>query len=152
MLHDSKSTKEPPIIKVCSEIPIDCRSENKFESIPTTSGKLTEPSFQSSLLLLKNLESLKKVQVDSNKLLKSNLSKDQNMRKLIDNKVYNSTYIIIYLLLTCQRTHCNSSLQFKGFFCCKLKSTSESVYSFASISSFTGRIGLYRNIQKTTYG
>jgi len=87
MLHDSKSTKEPPIIKVCSEIPIDCRSENKFEFIPTTSGKLTEPSFQSSLLLLKNLESLKKVQVDSNKLLKSNLSKDQNLRKLIDNKV-----------------------------------------------------------------
>ena len=95
MLHDSKTTKEPPIIKICSEIPNDCRSsENKFESIiPTTSGKLTEPSFQSSLMVLKNLECLKKAQVDSQKLLKLNLNKDHNLRKFIDNKVCNS---IIY--------------------------------------------------------
>jgi len=97
MLHDSKTTKEPPIIKICSEIPNDCRSENKFESIPTTSGKLTEPSFQSSLMVLKNLECLKKAQVDSQKLLKLNLSKDHNLRKFIDNKVCNSSILISFV-------------------------------------------------------
>ena len=102
LLRPLKSSNEPtPIIKICSEISSGHSANKTMECIPTTSGNLAEPTFQSSMMLLKNLESFEKMQVDSNNLLQCNLLKDEKMRKFVDKEVskFNKSLNKIALLL-----------------------------------------------------
>jgi hypothetical protein len=54
----------------------------------TNQQKLNQPIFQSSVVLMKNLETLKNLEIETRNLLSSNVEKDKKIQKLLNYKVF----------------------------------------------------------------
>lgn len=66
-----------------------------YSTTATYQQKLNQPIFQSSVVLMKNLETLKNLEIETRNLLSHKVEKDKKMQKLLNSKVF---FFMIYFL------------------------------------------------------